>query len=764
MSQQYQLEINQTTCDWTARLMSILENSLGINIKLHSQTGDIQNGDIFLFNHFARFETFIPQHLIYQRTGVMCRSIASSEFFQDDDSFGRYLLSLGAVPNDHERLLPFLAEEILRGRKVVIFPEGGMVKDRLVMNHVGDYSMFSKTTGERGPHHTGAAALGMSLQMLKSGLLYLDDCDEKGRLDDWAERLEFDNRDLLIKACTKPTAIVPANITFYPIRLRDNILRKGAEIFTGNLKDSHVEELLIEGNILLKNTDMDIRLAKPVYPHKKWQWWQRLLLHRIFKTINSTDELFDLYKDTNGIARKILSRSAYQWTLETRQECMEGMYGKVSLNLAHLASLLVLHFVDSGQMKVPAKIFNTSLYLAIKSIQQATGVDLHRSLNEPARYQGIIEGNCRGLERFLTTANNAGLVEHTPEYYLLSNKLLEEHSFDEIRLENPILVSANEAMPIEAAKQAIEAAIQGHSIIQQQDLARHFFEDELRSFEIRKKKFEQPEYQEINLQETATQSPLPYLLLPADKSNPAPKKTGVILVHGFLASPAELRQFGQKLNNLGYTVLGVRLGGHGTSPYDLKGRTWQDWMAPVRRGYEIMSLLTPAVALVGFSTGGTLSLILAAEKPEKLAGVSIVSSPMKFRNRNLVFVPLVHGVNKMTRWMTSLEGIMPFRPNDSEHPDINYRNIPIRGLYELRKLVEAARKKLSSVMCPVQIIQGSEDRVVDPVSAKILHKYLGSGDKSITYITTKRHGILNENIDNTQQSVIDFIETLEASQ
>ena len=37
----------------------------------------------------------------------------------------------------------------------------------------------------------------------------------------------------------------------------------------------------------------------------------------------------------------------------------------------------------------------------------------------------------------------------------------------------------------------------------------------------------------------------------------------VLLIHGYTGTPAEMRPLGDYLQQLGYTVLGVRLAGHG---------------------------------------------------------------------------------------------------------------------------------------------------------------------------------------------------------
>lgn len=65
---------------------------------------------------------------------------------------------------------------------------------------------------------------------------------------------------------------MPSNITFYPIRASENLLLKAVELFTDGLSVRQTEELLIEGNILLKETDMDLRMGAPVNPHDTWCW------------------------------------------------------------------------------------------------------------------------------------------------------------------------------------------------------------------------------------------------------------------------------------------------------------------------------------------------------------------------------------------------------------------------------------------------------------------------------------------------------------
>ena len=748
------LQINPSTYEWSVRVFTILKKILRVNLKLHHR-GQVDAGDIFLFNHFARFETFFPQYLIYQETGALCRSVASKDFFLEGSAFSNYLLSVGAVPNDHPRLLPFLAEEILRGRKVVVFPEGGMVKDRRVMDSGGHYSVYSRMAKQRRKHHTGAAVLALALDAFKTEILQAHETGNIKRVEVWVEALGMDSEDTLLAAARRPTLIVPANITFYPIRVSDNILRKVGELVGRGLSRRLSEELLIEGNILLKDTDMDVRLGEPVQPPRFFRWWERKLMTQVSRKIDSLDGFFGLPPEGGSWNVRLLARRMRDKAGKIRDEYMHRMYTGVTVNLSHLASSIILALVDKGQTEVDDALFHKILYLAVKHAQKEPSMHLHRSLKNPEAYRGVLEGRCLGLERFLKTTISMALVERVKGRYRFLNKLLQDHEFDEIRIENLVVVYANEAEPIPGVSRSVRQSVEEAPAIDPQRLAKLRFDDELVAYAWDRQHFSKPRHEEINQLETATESGEPFLFLPEER-----KELGVVLVHGFSASPAEVRPFAEKLQTLGYPVMGVRLKGHGTSPWDLRERSWQDWLESVREGYTILSSFSPRLCLVGFSTGGGLSLLLAADQPDNLAGVVAISAPMKFRDRNIIFVPLVHTANKLIRWVSSLEGIMPFRATQPEHPHINYRNKPVRGLYELRSMLDELGGRLADVQCPVTLIQGTEDPTVDPESAELIHKKLGTREKKIVRVPATCHGILYEDIGETQETIISFLDAL----
>ena len=207
-----EFEINETRYEWCVRAFSLVRQRLGINIKVHDADDHFEAGQIFVFNHFARFETIIPQYLIHQATGALCRCVAASELFKGNDSLARFLWSVGAVPNDHPGLLAFLSAEILRGRKVIFFPEGGMIKDRRVVDDAGEFNIVSPSTQSARKHHQGAAATALTLEIFKKRILSGHEAGDMRRLHRWVRALRLESIDALVAAARQTTLLVPANI------------------------------------------------------------------------------------------------------------------------------------------------------------------------------------------------------------------------------------------------------------------------------------------------------------------------------------------------------------------------------------------------------------------------------------------------------------------------------------------------------------------------------------------------------------------------
>lgn len=759
MSEKLDLTINKKNYDRLSRSFTFLEKTLGINIQIHgNEAGILEQGDIFLFNHFARFETVIPPHLIYKETGAYCRTITDHRLFEVSEGFTNFLTGGGAVPNNLKGLLAFLAAEILKGRKVSIFPEGGMIKDRRVLDDEGQYSIFSHTVNQYRKHHRGAAVLALTLDVFKQRVKDLFENGDYRRIAHWCEALDIETPAELKAKVDKPTLIVPATITFNPIRIDDNIITKGLNLFNKHIPDRLEEELAIEGNILLKDTDMDIRFSKPIVAGKKWTWWDKFLLTRTFINIQSLDDLFSLSSRKLSVYEKVFANVLAKESDALRDAYMMAIYTGITVNLSHITSELIMSLIASGITRISKQEFHKTLYIAIKGLQHNSNVFLHKNLSEANYYNTLLDGTCEELNKFIETCMKAQLIEMEPGFYIFLAKLLSEQDYNRIRLENPVLVCANEAKPIKEVAACVEKALKkGNLKESDHSLALHLFDDEMRLYNENKKKYSKKEYDHINKTETATKTGEPYLLIP-NKINEN-NRVGILLVHGFTSSPAELKDLGEILHGKGHPVMGVRLAGHGTSPADLGTRTWQNWLKSIEKSYRIIEDFSDEVIVVGFSMGGSLSLLAGTElNMPKVKKMAIVCAPIFVQGKLFNLVPMVDTLNKIARVLPHVEGVMPYRNNHTSLPEINYQTTPLSALHELYKVLKETDKNLERFDKEVVVIQATNDPVVDPRSAQHIMDHIASKSKKLHMVESDIHGIITEDIGDTRQHILQFIE------
>jgi esterase/lipase len=538
--------------------------------------------------------------------------------------------------------------------------------------------------------------------------------------------------DSVEAALARRTFIVPVNITYYPVRARENVLSEIAKRLVENLSERHIEELMTEGSMFLSGVDVDIRFGAPI---------------PVLPFLNDAAVARDIARPAPmGFDDVLPSRGRMRrQALSLMQRYMTAIYGMTTVNHDHLFAS-ILRAMPLTRVRV--EDLRRRVFLASCELRGMPGLHLHTGL--AADQTHLLSDDRYGITRdFIDIALEKGNLRRTGDgLFKDRRKFSTPASFHRARIDNPLDVMANAVEPLTGlqrcvrrmawmpafwVRRRVRKLLQREALDEfSQDYQTHFIEGESKPKEVG----------------------LPFLVKGRSR------KLGVVLCHGYMAAPLEMKGLADHLGRLGYWVYVPRLRGHGTCPVDLSGRTYEDWIGSVDRGYAVISSLCDRVVAGGFSTGAGLALHLAA-RVSGLAGVFAVSAPMRLRDFKARFASAVDLWNRIMDKTSRTGPKLEFVENRPENPHINYFQNPVSGVREIERLMDDLEPRLESIAVPALILQASEDPVVDPRGSRKIFDRLGSRDKQYVLFSFNRHGILlGEDCGQVYRAISDFTNRL----
>ena len=705
----------------TGLAIKTITNLSRAEISYHGENNIPAGPNIFVINHFTRLETFLMPYLIFRLTKIPVWSLASYELFKG--AFGAYLEKVGAISTknpDRDRLI---VKTLLTGEaNWIIFPEGRMVKNKKIIEK-GRF-MISAAGGKR-PPHTGAATLALRTEFYRQRIrrLEAENSDEARHL---AQLFQIQDLEPVMNG---ETHIVPVNLTYYPIRGRENILSNLAVRLVEDLPERIIEELMTEGSMLLSGVDIDIRFGKPI------QIFECLQRSPIDLDISAKRRIhFD-----DPIPSKPRLRIE---ALKLMERYMAAIYSLTTVNHDHLFASMLRAMRSK---KIDELDLRRRVFLAATHIPQNTEICLHRSLQEDQVH--LLTDDCYNkVKDFMAVALDKGILTQKDDSLVKDpSKFSSPYGFHRTRIDNPIEVMANAVEPLTDLQHTVNRlAVQPGFWIKRK--VANYLQDQA-VIEFKK------DYADFKVEgETKPMSVgMPFLLKGRSRN------MGIVLSHGYMAAPLEVRQLAEYLNRLGFWVYVPRLKGHGTSPEDLATRSYRDWSASVDNGYAIISSVCKNVVAGGFSTGAGLALDLAV-RVKSVAGVFAVSAPMRLKDFSSRFAPAVDMWNRLMERARQVGAKKEFVENKPENPHINYSRNPISGVVEVDRLMDDLEPRLADLDVPALVVQSRGDPVVDPKGSRKIFELIGSSDKEYLLFNFDRHGILlGEGSQKVHKSIGQFI-------
>jgi carboxylesterase len=225
---------------------------------------------------------------------------------------------------------------------------------------------------------------------------------------------------------------------------------------------------------------------------------------------------------------------------------------------------------------------------------------------------------------------------------------------------------------------------------------------------------------------------------------------GVLLIHGLSGSPVEMRFVANGLARSGHRVLCPQLCGLGGTDHELRASTWQDWYRSAERALEELAGECDTVIVGGLSTGAVLSLLLAANHPDKVQALALYSPTLWLSGRKVPwYVPLFRIIT--VKFLADLfkfpiprhvgikdQRIRDFIRNANGSAAAQRVVTPGGAVLERRRLANVVMGMLGRIKQPALIVHARDDDYAGLDNAAYLQRQLG-GPVDLTVLDDSYH-------------------------
>lgn len=229
----------------------------------------------------------------------------------------------------------------------------------------------------------------------------------------------------------------------------------------------------------------------------------------------------------------------------------------------------------------------------------------------------------------------------------------------------------------------------------------------------------------------------------------------LLIVHGLAEHSGRYMNLVNRFVPLGYAVYGIDHVGHGRSEgRRLYVERFVDYMEPLRIYSDMVRCWQPdkPVFLVGHSMGGLIGALHLIAHQAELVG-AVLSGPVVKVPGNIS--PATMAVGRMLSALVPKVGLVLLEAEGvSRDPAVvaAYLADPLvcRGRMtarlgaEMLGAMERVGAEANRITLPVLILQGGDDRLVDPSGARMLYEKAASSDKKLIVYEGFYHEVFNE--------------------
>ncbi|MCF8384032.1 MAG: alpha/beta fold hydrolase [Chlorobium sp.] len=219
---------------------------------------------------------------------------------------------------------------------------------------------------------------------------------------------------------------------------------------------------------------------------------------------------------------------------------------------------------------------------------------------------------------------------------------------------------------------------------------------------------------------------------------------GVLIIHGFSATPESVAILEKPLRALGLPVSLPLLSGHGApSPEALRGVTFHDWMADADRAFQALAEKAEKIIVVGHSMGALISLRLAAEYADTVDSLVLAAPALRLASLLAPGRPLHFAAAPLSLVIKRWDLKPVFAGTNYLKCAGQYQWVPTDAILSLFELIGTTLPQLGSVNVPVLLLQNRRETTVLAESEAMLFKLIGTrhAEQSVIWLERSEHQI-----------------------
>jgi len=231
----------------------------------------------------------------------------------------------------------------------------------------------------------------------------------------------------------------------------------------------------------------------------------------------------------------------------------------------------------------------------------------------------------------------------------------------------------------------------------------------------------------------------------------------VLLLHGLVGSPLEMRYLATMLHRSGYSVHVPHIPGYG---HGETATDWRKWHGYASAAFDKLKREYRTVSVSGLCVGAVLALSLAVEKSRDIAALSLLSTTLAYDGWSIpwyrfllplgYYTPLRYTYTYPEREPYGLKNELlrkriALAMQQESLTEIGASSIPMNHIYQTTRLIRHVKRNMHTVEAPALVVHAIDDDTASVKSADFVVDHIGSRDVRKVILNDSYHIVTMDN-------------------